>query len=219
MNIRRYGIRLLLVSITVCAVVSIDCTYSDSTVLVKKTDRVVSLWDCRGNSLGEWECTDQSTHASRPSRHAHVPLPPPRKETTESSTQIEVTTTRQEPAQASSSYPQSETITHTTEAEIASIPAVRNNDSKHLLLGFPSHYYAVQLLAVKNDSTITLYKNRYPEIQVKRVPVNYNGDHFQLLILGIYPSVSAAMQAIAQLPAELQPTPWIRPLAPLQNFL
>ncbi len=193
MNIMRYGICLLAILTTVLAAVSVGCTNSNMEMLAKKTEREAGLWDCRNNSLGGWECSTLTARASLPSRQASAPaLPPP---------------------------PQTETITATIQTEAATIPAVREENAKHPLLEFPSHYYAVQLLAAKNESTIARYQNRYPAIHAETVSVNYNGNHFQLLILGVYPSVSEARQAITQLSTTPHPAPWVRPLAPLQTFL
>ena len=184
---------LAILIMVLAAAVSVGCANSSIKVLAKKTERDVSLWGCRGNSLGEWECSDLTARASLPSQRASALALPP--------------------------TPQIETTTATIETEVAAVPAVREKNTKHLLLEFPSHYYAVQLLAAKNESTITWYKNRYPAIRAETVSVNYNGNNFQLLILGVYPSVSEARQAIAQLSTTPETTPWIRPLAPLQTFL
>jgi septal ring-binding cell division protein DamX len=194
MNIKRHGTCLLAVLTTVLAAAfSVGCTNSSMEMLAKKTEREAGIWDCRSNSLGGWECSAPNARVSLPSRQASTPaLPPP---------------------------PQTETTSAAIQTEAATAPAVREETAKHPLLEFPSHYYAVQLLAAKNESTITRYQNKYPAIRAETVSVNYNGNHFQLLILGVYPSASEARQAIAQLPTTPHPDPWIRPLAPLQTIL
>jgi septal ring-binding cell division protein DamX len=107
----------------------------------------------------------------------------------------------------------------TTQTPVATVTTVGEENTKQQLLGFPSHYYVVQLLAAKNDSTITRYRNSHPDIHAESVSVDYSGNHFQLLILAVYASYSEARQAVERLPVSLEPTPWIRPLAPLQTFL
>jgi DamX protein len=220
MNIRYYKICLLVVLIPVLAAVSVGCTNSSTSVLAKKIERGVSLWNCHGNSLGKWECSDLTTRESSPSQQVSAPASrlSPRTETTTISTQTEVAS-RQVSVQAQSPPPRSETTTAAAQAKVTTIPATRENNTQHPLLEFPSHYYAVQLLAVKNESTIVHYKNRYPAIRAESISVNYNGNHFQLLILGVYPSVSEARHAIAELSTTPDPAPWIRPLAKLQTFL
>lgn len=203
------------------AAVFVGCTNSSTSVLAKKTEREVSLWNCHGNSLGKWECSDLAEHESIPSQQASAPTSrlPPRTEATTISTQTEAASSRQISVQTQSPPPRSEITTAATETKVKTTQAARENNTQHPLLEFPSHYYAVQLLAAKNESTIVHYKNRYPAIRAESILVNYNGNHFQLLILGVYPSVSEARHAIAQLSTTPAPVPWIRPLAKLQTFL
>lgn len=221
MKSKCYEFCLLALLIAVLAAISVGCTNSNTSVLAKKTEREVSLWNCHGKSLGKWECSDLTTRASSLSQQASAPAShlPPQTETKTITTQTEVASSRQVLVQTQSPHPRSETTTVAAQAKVATIPAVREYDTQHPLLELPSHYYAVQLLAVKNESTIARYKNRYPAIHAESVSVNYNGNHFQLLILGVYPSVSEARQAIAQLSTTPDPAPWIRPLAKLQTFL
>ena len=216
MMIRHHEICLLAVTYAALAALSIGCT--NTKLPAKEQDRAASLWDCRGNSLGEWECSGYSTRASMPAQASAAPAIPQTTATTVTG-QAEVTPAPGDTEYGSSPAPQGETTTVTAHTPAATVTTVREENTRQRLLGFPPHYYAVQLLAAKLDSSITTYRNSYPEIHAESVWVDYNGNRFQLLILGVYPSVSEARQAVAELPVSPEPAPWIRPMAPLQTFL
>lgn len=97
--------------------------------------------------------------------------------------------------------------------------ADREARTRQTLLDIPSNYYVVQLLAAKYKRSITEYKERFPGVDSESFSVNYDGENFHLLILGVYLSVAEARKAIAQLPTAPDPEPWIRPLSELQTHL
>lgn len=85
-------------------------------------------------------------------------------------------------------------------------------------LDYPANHFAVQLLAAKDPLTISRYRQQHPQLVTRQLSINQRGQSWHLLILGIYPSYTAAQQAVSNTPDLLNPA-WIRPLGPLQQLL
>ncbi len=83
----------------------------------------------------------------------------------------------------------------------------------------PEDYYAVQLIALREQEGVLQYARRNGMSDPLYMRISNGGDHWYILLLGIYPDRAAARSAAEawtrDRPVEVKP--WVRRLGPLQK--
>ena len=89
------------------------------------------------------------------------------------------------------------------------------------LLDHPANYYTVQLIALPQQPEVLEYAAANGITTPLTALINSQGMPWHVLLLGIYPDISAAEEAAAEWTAtkDLKVKPWIRPLGPLQEAI
>ncbi len=91
--------------------------------------------------------------------------------------------------------------------------------SQRSIMEYPADYYAVQLIAAHNQGAIDYFLQQHPHLNTQQLSSNRNNQRWLSLIVGVYPSLQAANQAIADITPPLVNKPWVRRLGPLQRSL
>lgn len=79
--------------------------------------------------------------------------------------------------------------------------------------------YVVQLIAARDPETITRFKQQQPQLVATPLSIEKDGETWLVLILGTYATYADAQTAIAEVKPPLTTQPWIRPLAPIRQYL
>jgi septal ring-binding cell division protein DamX len=105
-----------------------------------------------------------------------------------------------------------------SQAAPALLPSVPTQSDD--IFSYPKHYYAVQLMAVKDKRLILEFITKYQLGDPPYGALLSKGERWEVLLLGVYPDRATAEQAIQRLPADFPiAQPWIRPLGPLQEAI
>lgn len=173
-------------------------------------------WFCEGAGDGKWQCADL----------ASVEQPLPNKSDNDNSAQAAAITMTPDIAANTAA-------TASTETAAPRMPVVANDGkpaaqptpeqapgtSQPALLDYPPHYLAVQLIAAHNAATLMRYQQQRPSLQAQQITIMRDRQQWHILLLGVYPSLAEARQAIAAVEDALDESPWIRSVAELQNQL
>lgn len=85
------------------------------------------------------------------------------------------------------------------------------------LMQLPRDFYAVQMLAMTSREELDDFTARHDLAGLQAARVERDGTLYYVLLLGVYPSLEQARDALADLPRGLSGVePWIRPVGSLQ---
>lgn len=142
-----------------------------------------------------------ATPAAAPAQQAKAPLSPSRNTTTPAPQRPSNTTT-------------------TRPATVATLPTpTATNASSSGLLRQPSSNYTIQLIAAKSAQPLQAFAQKHQLRNWEIVPTRRNGNTWQILLAGVYPSRGAAEAAVPQLPpGVLSSKPWVRRIGDIRKI-
>ena len=168
-------------------------------------------WFCgEGDDNGEWTCV-QDQELRRPAAAPAAPSAAP-----ESSPRPQRTAQR----------PATPTATPTAAARQPPAAARPGRESAYRpsepvpLTEVPPHYYVVQLVALGSKESLEYYAARKALRGMSAARVERGGRLFYVLLLGVFPTRTAADEAAANLPEALSEfDPWVRRVESLQEAI
>ena len=92
--------------------------------------------------------------------------------------------------------------------------------SASALLELPATHYAVQLVALRTEAGLEDLVASHGLDHLLRARIDRDGEAFHVLLLGVYPDIDDARQAVASPPPQLGDiTPWVHTLGSLREAM
>lgn len=110
------------------------------------------------------------------------------------------------------------TNTRATATPTTGSPTVKNTPSHITIANAPNSYVTVQIMAAKKAGTIESVKQRHPQIAFIDIETMINDEPWQVLLLGVYPNVGEAEQAVEAMGFSLNDV-WIRSVGQIKRSL
>ena len=114
------------------------------------------------------------------------------------------------------SHSQTQIIKH---QEIPRITSGRLHNARDEVLKLPSHFYTLQLLAVKDKQKLINFVQENSIVQPIYLNVANQEIEFHILLAGVYESFETAADQSIALEGHTKIQPWVRQLGALQNAL
>jgi len=98
-----------------------------------------------------------------------------------------------------------------TEEPVTEVPS--NNISE-----IPADHFAVQLVASSTTENLTAFATRHDLSSDLTAQITVDGKIWHILLLGTYPTLAEAKEALAGINDKLTTSPWIRTIGSVQNI-
>lgn len=198
LSVHRYGIA----AAAICLLASCSSTTEQALEIGSQQARQTSergLWQCEANTVDAWRCRNLVTGVV-----AETATPEQSLAASLADNQTLTTEQDNEPA-----------VIAAATAPAAKLQASATAESEISLYNQPKGAVVAQLLAARQEQTLRLYKQQHPALDTLTLQIVVEQQPMYLLVLGPFPSASAARKALAEIQPPLQGKPWIRQLQPL----